>query len=804
MTSRITSFAILVVVLACSREHVSTWSDARESVAGDDHKNTYIGKDGGTVQIAPARVSDEHGFGLVDEEPVGAEIFTGKSLLVAGECFANNPQTPRTYTHLDSYLDMLSLLALYAPPGKAQAWWWSAINSLGETNSDNDPDGINRPRVADGGPVVPAFARRIGVAANAPSMWKLTGVRFRWRDDPMQIKLAYELDRPHALPDRSIASAHMIYSIALPQALKAQFKAAVHNIPQDQALAGCAVHNLLKYYLPQGSFFFLHSNVFDTREAANQWVLAEFKPVKHDQTLQPVIAGPYDMKPGVADDEDTLRIVPMTFAYQRVVDEENGVIAPSALPPLVRWSSGTKSDLTSLPRQGDLLVGPNDEDIRYPERTPARKHESAWICAECHTRRSGTTIDTSKTPDELRTMPSMVARHIGFGDGGNCATDPFFGVPRAYLQASLSEYLLDSAGAQAFYNHTGNPTKPYIDENKCLEATFHVAATTVAPCTASGPSMTKTIKLDIKNENIKSIPLSNVFTQDGSQVVQDTCSGKTLKFGDHCTFNLQYDWTPSANSANVLLQFNTTEFSQFEINGVNTPGFDNSCVIPPSQPASVELTSTPIDNCTFQPYMNYWTKSIQYKIKNTDATRILYPGQIDQYDGGSSIGNNCSGASLTPGQSCTFDVAYWGATATNTVDIHVTEDGFQFNDFAFTTLHGDNSCQTPTAVPFQGNVTVDSVECNPWGATVQMRVKRTGGTLPASFMTWSFAFDGEGNPEADWTYCANDPGINVGCTLAKTFEVWEGQPYPASFSGTMTDANHFYEPFTFTGGIQCP
>lgn len=792
----------LFLVLACSRERSSTWSDLREEESNNEPPVNYVGPNGEPVQSARARVSEGHGFGLDDGDPAqSVEIFTGKALLVAAECFASNPTGPRTYLHLDSYLDQFALLSLFSPPGQAQGWFQSALASASEVAESWDSDGINRPKAAlsgGPGPVLPDLPARLGLGGTVPGVWKLTAVRFRPRDTPMQIKIAYELDRSHANTDRSIASAHIIHSIALPESLRTQFQAAINAIPQNQLQSGCAVHNLLRYFMEKGSYFFWHANVFDTRNDMNQWVFYEAKVVKNDQTLHPVVAGPLDMMPGVAVDGDVLRIVRMTFPYQKVMNVATGELAPSSRDPLAIWSSGSKTD-ASLPRQGRLLVGPGDEDTTYDDLTPALRHEKAFTCGNCHVRRSGSTIVTAT--GKLRRVPSMVARHIGFGDGGNCPTDPFFGVPRAYLTASLSEYLMDSAGAHAFYGQQNVPSKPYISPEQCLQPRLGVTQTIVSPCTmvSFGPKMEKTVKIEVTNLGTKSVPLSFFTASADADVLSDNCQDKTLKVGGKCDITLYYDDAPTSNSATGMMMFKNQELAPFSFNSADTPNFNNSCAAPVSGPANVELSSSVVSACNYVASM--WQKKVRYKIKNLEATKPLFLSMVTpaSQDGGQVESNNCSGATLGHDQSCTFDLSYSMAGATNTAGALVTEMGQQFDDITFGTTQADNSCAPPAAVPWPGTVTAQTW-CSPGMAMVMLTATRTSNVLPHSFpknggISWT------PSASTDSTDCDSMPGkgIGEGCSISRMYM----EPFPSNIVGTLTDFNGYYQPYNFSVGFVC-
>lgn len=671
---KLTLMTGLSLIAGCMGEKNEHWSESKK--AGQEQE--YMLPNGNSVAARDHTVSDNHGFTLADSQlspgKTVAEIYTGKALVIDDACFSwNTTALQKSYKHLGHLLQQATLLSLYAPEGQAYAWHQGAIKSLEETQTE----GVHRPTTA----VIEQAVRRLGQGASNPNAWVLNGVRFRVREKPMQIKINYELDMHKVAPDKSIASASIIHSIAIPEALEAEFLKALRGIPQDQTKSGCYVYRLLGYFLQKGSYFFWHANIFDTKSDINEWRFTEAKVVANDFTENAVVAGPYDIVPGAAKAGDVLRIVRMSFPYY--TSDAAGNLTKTNDPPLLLWFSGNKTDLNTKPGYNLLKnVAPTD-DLHL-----GRKHDAAFTCGQCHIRRAGATVD--QATGKLTRVPSMVVRHIGFGDGGNCEKEPMFGFPRAYNRASLSSYLLEDAEAREFYGYSMSNTRPYITPSECLQPRLDVSSVTETACNFDGSYWNKKLRFTVTNRNLRPIPIGSIYTQDYGSVSANTCSNQTIGIDESCQFSMNYSYVGATSNVSGSIEINSESFSAFNL--TNAHG-NNACVPPTKVDADVEIVETVLQACNYDSDPSYTSKKLRYTITNNDD-HALHLQDIYSNEYGSITNNTCSNNQMQAGATCSFDIHYSYTPTSNTTNMPLSHNSPYYNALAITTAHGDNSCPT--------------------------------------------------------------------------------------------------------------
>jgi hypothetical protein len=243
-------------------------------------------------------VKDEEVAKKIQTGPKPSLIYTGKSLGLKDCSIA-----PNGANHIAEIWRQEYLVNLFVAPGLG-------IQKAMESLQEVDARGSFRPF----SPVHPKLIERLK-GGSKDDFWVLNAIRFRISDPSSvdvainnsgglerqsvpvmgQIKLNYELDRYAAKTDATIASASFIHSIAINQEYIGEFIKDVFSIKQDPNLSGCEILALLNKYIrsqglkvgqtPRGSYFFLHTNIFDTQSGINEWRFTEHKLVTDDVDL---------------------------------------------------------------------------------------------------------------------------------------------------------------------------------------------------------------------------------------------------------------------------------------------------------------------------------------------------------------------------------------------------------------------------------------------------------------------------------------------------------------------------------------
>ncbi len=170
----------------------------------------------------------------------------------------------------------------------------------------------------------------------------------------------------------------------------------------------CRLPGLLAKWLDRGSFFFAHSNVFDTGTSPKAWRFAEFKV--HDDRQQ---LGPYDHPSSKAGDGRRLSLVKMQFPY--LLWNEGSRTLSVTDESYSAWSSDEIQD-----ESVDLVK--TTSGIKLGADHAARQDDRAYTCNQCHNRVFGTRADGRS--GRLTLLPyNFSFRMVGFG------FEPELGIP---------------------------------------------------------------------------------------------------------------------------------------------------------------------------------------------------------------------------------------------------------------------------------------------------------------------------------------------------------------------------------------
>lgn len=243
-------------------------------------------------------VKDEEAAKKIQTGPKPSLIYTGKSLGLKDCSIA-----PKGADHIAEIWRQEYLVNLFVAPGLG-------IQKAMESLQEVDARGNFRPF----SPIHPKLVERLKDGVK-DDFWVLNAIRFRIADPSSvdvtvdsdgglerqavpvmgQIKLNYELDRFASKTDPTIASASFIHSIAINKEYIGEFIKDVFSVTQEPESSGCAVLAILNKYIrsqglkvgqtPRGSYFFLHTNIFDTQTGINEWRFTEHKLVTDDLEL---------------------------------------------------------------------------------------------------------------------------------------------------------------------------------------------------------------------------------------------------------------------------------------------------------------------------------------------------------------------------------------------------------------------------------------------------------------------------------------------------------------------------------------
>lgn len=321
--------------------------------------------------------------------------------------------------------DAWSQSALLSAFSGGSDFFRQAVRSAQET----DPAGLYRPG-PEAGPVMPDFEDRLGAGARLDSpaaqgkVWLLNHVRLR----PDQIKLNYELVVFEAGVHETMDYAALIHSVQIPQALQPAYRDAVMGLETDDERVrrttvgpddvGCALKSFLDTWIPQGRYFFMHSNVFDRSRGgdAGEWVFAEFKPARYQSLAGPDRPEPlvFDSVPpgGVPGETLELRVVPMSF--QRFL-KQGRYLVPRVGDRVTVWKSSSVDDAFIELVQDEMGMPVPRHDLVY-------NNPQAHTCAQCHDAAFGVALSDEET--SLPPVHKNHFRHIGWG-----LVEPF-GLPR--------------------------------------------------------------------------------------------------------------------------------------------------------------------------------------------------------------------------------------------------------------------------------------------------------------------------------------------------------------------------------------